>query len=99
MQIPGISEQQAYCLEKQWIHGTCFLILLSKSLHSAVQKTAEFQDFFHAKTLVLFRDGVCCGRSLTKINHYYVLGCPPERLKWYRGGIQNLELLGLIITK
>lgn len=64
-----------------------------------VQRTAEFWNFGDAKTLVLFCNGVWCGQSPTNIKSLLRLGYPPEKLKWYRGGVQNWELLGLTTVK
>jgi len=64
-----------------------------------VQRTAEFWNFGRAKTLVLFCNGVWCGQSPTNIKSLLRLGYPPQRLKWYRGGMQNWEILGLTTTK
>jgi len=63
-----------------------------------VQRTAEFWNFAGAKTLVLFCNGVWCGQSPTNIKSLLRLGYPPQRLKWYRGGMQNWEILGLTTT-
>jgi len=64
-----------------------------------VQRTAEFWNFADARTLVLFCNGVWCGQSPTNIRSLLRLGYPPEKLKWYRGGMQNWEILGLTTTK
>ena len=64
-----------------------------------VQRTAEFWNFANARTLVLFCNGVWCGQSPTNIKSLLRLGYPPEKLKWYRGGMQNWELLGLTVKK
>ena len=64
-----------------------------------VQRTAEFWNFASAKALVLFCSGVWCGESPTNIKSLLRLGYPPEKLKWYRGGMQNWKLLGLTTTK
>ena len=64
-----------------------------------VQRTTEFWNFANARTLVLFCNGVWCGQSPTNIKSLLRLGYPPEKLKWYRGGMQNWELLGLTTTK
>jgi len=65
----------------------------------SVQRTAEFWNFADARTLVLFCNGVWCGQSPTNIRSLLRLGYPPEKLKWYRGGMQNWEILGLTTTK
>lgn len=54
----------------------------------------EFYDFSKAKTLVLFCNGPWCGQSPTNLRTLTGLGYPPDRLKWYRGGMQLWHLLG-----
>jgi len=52
-------------------------------------------DFRHAKTLVFFCNGAWCGQSPTNIKALLGLGYPAHKLKWYRGGLQAWEQLGL----
>jgi rhodanese-related sulfurtransferase len=52
-------------------------------------------DFSPAKTLVLFCNGMWCGQSPENIETLLRFGYPADRLKWYRGGMQNWEILGL----
>ena len=56
-------------------------------------------DFSAARTLVLFCNGNWCGQSPANIRTLLALGYPPSRLKWYRGGMQNWEMLGLTVVK
>lgn len=56
-------------------------------------------DFSKAKTLVLFCNGMWCGQSPNNIKTLLKFGYPAEKLKWYRGGMQNWENLGLTTTK
>ncbi|OGT81691.1 MAG: sulfurtransferase [Gammaproteobacteria bacterium RIFCSPLOWO2_02_FULL_61_13] len=56
-------------------------------------------DFSAARTLVLFCNGNWCGQSPANIRTLLSLGYPPARLKWYRGGMQNWEMLGLTVVK
>ena len=56
-------------------------------------------DFTHAKTLVLFCNGMWCGQSPSNINTLLQFGYPADKLKWYRGGMQNWENLGLTVVK
>lgn len=56
-------------------------------------------DFSNAKTLVLFCNGMWCGQSPSNIKTLLRFGYPPHKLKWYRGGMQNWENLGLTIVK
>ena len=54
----------------------------------------ELWDFSNAKTLVFFCNGPWCGQSPTNIRALLTLGYPPEKLKWYRGGLQSWEQFG-----
>ncbi len=56
-------------------------------------------DFSGAKTLVLFCNGPWCGQSPTNIRTLLRFGYPPHRIKWYRGGMQDWEALGLTVVK
>ncbi len=59
------------------------------------QRTEEFWNFRDAKTLVLFCNGAWCGQSPTNIRSLLRIGYPASKLKWYRGGMQGWEILGL----
>lgn len=52
-------------------------------------------NFDGVKTLVFFCNGAWCGQSPTNIKALLGLGYPAHRLKWYRGGMQAWESLGL----
>ena len=52
-------------------------------------------NFRDAKTLVMFCNGTWCGQSPTNIRALLRLGYPASKLKWYRGGMQAWETLGL----
>lgn len=52
-------------------------------------------DFANVKTLVFFCNGPWCGQSPTNIKALLAFGYPAHRLKWYRGGLQAWEQLGL----
>jgi rhodanese-related sulfurtransferase len=56
-------------------------------------------DFSSAKTLILFCNGIWCGQSPSNIRTLLRFGYPPGKLKWYRGGMQNWENLGLSTVK
>lgn len=56
-------------------------------------------DFSYARTLVLFCNGIWCGQSPTNIKSLVKLGYPPHKLKYYRGGMQAWESLGLTTVK
>lgn len=56
-------------------------------------------DFSMAKTLVLFCNGLWCGQSPSNIKTLLRFGYPADKLKWYRGGMQSWESLGLTVVK
>lgn len=56
-------------------------------------------SFAGAKTLVLFCNGAWCGQSPTNIKALLDLGYPAHKLKWYRGGMQSWEDLGLTTVR
>lgn len=56
-------------------------------------------DFSAAKTLVMFCNGPWCGQSPTNIRTLLKFGYPPTRIKWYRGGMQDWESLGLTTVR
>lgn len=56
---------------------------------------SEFWDFTTAKDLVLFCNGPACDQSARAIQGLLAVGYPPEKLFYYRGGMQLWELWGL----
>lgn len=56
-------------------------------------------DFRDAKTLVMFCNGMWCGQSPNNIENLMRFGYPASKLKWYRGGMQDWEILGLSTSK
>lgn len=55
----------------------------------------DLWDYSNAKTLVLFCNGMWCGQSPRNIETLLKFGYPAHRIKWYRGGMQDWEVLGL----
>ena len=58
-----------------------------------------FWNFDGARTLVLFCNGPWCGQSPTNIKALLKIGYPAHKLRWYRGGMQDWEILGLTTVK
>ena len=56
----------------------------------------NFQD---ARTLVMFCNGMWCGQSPNNIKNLLTFGYPAHKIKWYRGGMQDWEILGLSTAK
>lgn len=55
-------------------------------------------DFSNSKTLVFYCNGPWCGQSPSSVRAMLALGYPPQRIKWYRGGIQNWKSFGLTLA-
>ena len=56
-------------------------------------------DFSKAKTLVMFCNGMWCGQSPNNVKNLLKFGYPAYKIKWYRGGMQDWEILGLTTAK
>jgi rhodanese-related sulfurtransferase len=52
-------------------------------------------DYTDAKTLVMFCNGIWCSQSPNNIMNLLKFGYPAYKIKWYRGGMQDWEILGL----
>ena len=55
----------------------------------------DLWDFSQVKTLVMFCNGMWCGQSPRNIMTLLKFGYPADKIKWYRGGMQDWEVLGL----
>ena len=60
-----------------------------------VTESEGLLNFSNAKTLVMFCNGMWCGQSPNNINNLLKFGYPAHKIKWYRGGMQDWEILGL----
>jgi rhodanese-related sulfurtransferase len=67
--------------------------------HFGVKNQDGFYLFDHAKTVVMFCNGPWCGQSPTNIKGLLRIGYPADKIKWYRGGMQDWEVLGLTTVK
>jgi len=56
-------------------------------------------DFSEAKTVLFFCNGVWCRQSPQMIEELLSLGYPPQKMKWYRGGLQSWVSLGMTSTR
>ena len=63
------------------------------------KETAKGWDFSKAKTAVFFCNGMWCGQSPAGIDGLLKEGYPAKKIKWYRGGMQSWEILGLTTSK
>ena len=64
-----------------------------------VKSLEGLMDFSSAKTAVMFCNGMWCGQSPNNIKNLLKFGYPAHKIKWYRGGMQNWEILGLTTVK
>ena len=60
-----------------------------------VTESEGLLNFSKAKTLVMFCNGMWCGQSPNNIQNLLKIGYPAYKIKWYRGGMQDWEILGL----
>lgn len=64
-----------------------------------VKEVEGIFDFSDAKTLVLYCNGMWCGQSPASIKTLLSFGYPAHKIKWYRGGMQDWEVLGLTVVQ
>jgi len=60
-----------------------------------VKEIEGLWDYSGARTLVMFCNGMWCGQSPNNIKNLLKFGYPADKIKWYRGGMQDWEILGL----
>ena len=56
-------------------------------------------DFSHAQKLVVFDNGPWCQQANRALHHLIELGYPKDKIKYYRGGMQYWQILGLTVLK
>ena len=56
-------------------------------------------NFRNARTVVMFCNGMWCGETPNNIRNLLDFGYPADKIKWYRGGMQDWEILGLTTAK
>ena len=62
-------------------------------------KLEQYWEFSNVKTLVFYCNGQWCGQSPSSIRALLGLGYPPQKIKWYRGGMQSWKMLGLTTVR
>ncbi|MDX1295226.1 MAG: rhodanese-like domain-containing protein [Sulfurimonadaceae bacterium] len=68
-----------------------------RQLHIIENGSGRF-DFSNAPVVLLFCNGPWCSQSPRAINALLNLGYPPDKIKWYRGGIHSWKSLSLTTT-
>jgi len=61
----------------------------------AIRNEEGTWNFTEAKTILLYCNGAWCGQSPTAIKALLTIGYPANKMKYYRGGMQAWQLLGL----
>jgi len=74
-----------------------FLVPILAQLGGAMQDDGSW-SFENATDLALFCNGPWCGQSPRAIRNLLSVGYPADKLKYYRGGMQNWLMLGLTVV-
>lgn len=61
------------------------------------QKRDGKWDFSHALDVVIFDNGPWCQQGVAAMRHLVALGYPKKKIKYYRGGMQYWQILGLTV--
>lgn len=65
------------------------------SEHFGARKVNSGWSYANAKTLALYCNGQWNPHSAFAVRKLLALGYPPEKIKWYRGGMQSWKIVGL----
>ncbi len=66
------------------------------SLFGAQKKNGKW-DFSNALTILFFDNGPWCQQAVTAMKHLVALGYPKNKIKYYRGGMQYWQIVGLTV--
>jgi rhodanese-related sulfurtransferase len=83
--------------EVGWLTRSFEKLMSALGLFGADQKTDTW-DFSDAKEVVFWCNGPWCGQSPRAINGLLSHGFPPEKVYYYRGGMQMWKVLGLTVV-
>jgi len=82
--------------EPGWLTRNFEKLMSKLGLFGANQKTDKW-DFSNAKKVVFWCNGPWCGQSPRAIKGLLEYGFPPEKIAYYRGGMQMWKVLGLTV--
>ncbi len=91
--IPGSVNIPFSVLEEENQHTNAILGLLG------AEQTNDGRTFSKAKILLMYCNGPWCDQSPRAIKNLLRFGYPPEKLKYYRAGMQGWQSMGLTIIK
>ena len=80
-----------------WVTRSFEKLMATLGLFGSDQKTDKW-DFSDAKQVVFWCNGPWCGQSPRAINGLLSRGYPPEKVYYYRGGMQMWKVLGLTVV-
>jgi rhodanese-related sulfurtransferase len=80
-----------------WVTRSFEKLMATLGLFGSGQKTDSW-DFSDAKQVVFWCNGPWCGQSPRAINGLLSHGYPPEKVYYYRGGMQMWKVLGLTVV-
>lgn len=83
--------------EAGWLSRSIEKLLARLGLFGADQKTDKW-DFTNARKVVFWCNGPWCGQSPRAIKGLLEYGYPPEKIAYYRGGMQMWKVLGLTVV-
>ena len=80
-----------------WLTSSFEALMGKLGWFGADQKTDKW-DFSNAKQVVFWCNGPWCGQSPRAIKGLLEQGFPPEKIAYYRGGMQMWKVLGLTVV-
>ncbi len=95
--IPGAINMPFVYFKEKIEYGFYFEYAL-KYLGVVTDKDGDY-EFDNAKTLLIFCNGPWCSQSPDMIFALMKIGYPAEKLKWYRGGMQDWLGAGMTSTR
>lgn len=95
--IPGAVNLWFRPMKEPKIYPQEFTEILKK-MGGKVRKDGTY-DFSQAATMVLFCNGPWCSQSPLAAKGLLAIGYPPEKIKWYRGGMHVWKSLSMATTR
>lgn len=83
--------------EVSWVTRSFEKLMATFGLFGSDQKTDSW-DFSDAKQVIFWCNGPWCGQSPRAIEGLLSHGYPPEKVYYYRGGMQMWKALGLTVV-
>lgn len=85
-------------VHKKGTGGSSFMNSIRNFFSSDANAANSPWNFSQAKEILLYCNGIWCGQSPHAIKNLLSLGYPPEKIYYYRGGMQAWQSLGLTIV-